>query len=194
MGNKTNLEKRLYFFVPYNISEIQKGIQAGHAGLRYARKFGEKDPEVWDFIDNHETWIILNGGTTNGRTRPEVINLRETEDPYQGSLNNLYVKIIDWNVKNPNDHINCASFQEPDLNDALTAICFICDERVFNYEKYPDYLTYLRDIRNIVTFGEKRSLDELKEAFPKAYTAWTKSLGGLKNVFLRNLLKGKKLA
>ena len=29
-------------------------------------------------------------------------------------------------------------FSEPDLNFALTAVCFIADERVFNYEDYPE--------------------------------------------------------
>ena len=32
------LELRMYFFVPYNISPIQKSIQAGHAALEYAYK------------------------------------------------------------------------------------------------------------------------------------------------------------
>jgi hypothetical protein len=32
------LKKRAYFFVPYNISPIQQGIQAGHALGRYALK------------------------------------------------------------------------------------------------------------------------------------------------------------
>ena len=31
------LELRMYGFVPYNISEIQKGIQFGHAVTRYGR-------------------------------------------------------------------------------------------------------------------------------------------------------------
>ena len=64
MKCKKDLEKRMYFLVPYNISEIQKGIQCGHAGLDYARKYGN-DEDFIDFVDHHKTWIILNGGTTN---------------------------------------------------------------------------------------------------------------------------------
>ncbi len=37
---ENRLEQRMYFFVPYNISEIQKGIQAGHAALQYANLCG----------------------------------------------------------------------------------------------------------------------------------------------------------
>ena len=58
------LKKRLYFFVPYNISPIQQAIQAGHAALEYAFKYGNTE-EFIDFVTNHKTWIILNGGTTN---------------------------------------------------------------------------------------------------------------------------------
>ena len=49
--------------------------------------------------------------------------------------------------------VQFAYFQEPDLNDALTALCFIVDERVFNKEDYPDFVKYLVDncTRNVST-------------------------------------------
>lgn len=58
-----SFDKRMYFFVPYNISEIQKGIQAGHSALEYALKYG-RTKEFLDFVENHKTWVILSGGTT----------------------------------------------------------------------------------------------------------------------------------
>jgi hypothetical protein len=65
----------------------------------------------------------------------------------------------------------------------MTAICFICDERVFNKEKYPDYdydsLYFYLDGMPII----KTSYDE-----------WKEIVGGNKNLFLRELLSGKKLA
>jgi hypothetical protein len=58
-----NLKLRMYFFVPNNISDIQKSIQAGHAALEYAYHYG--DTKLFDdFITKHKTWVILNGGTT----------------------------------------------------------------------------------------------------------------------------------
>ena len=62
-----NLEKRMYFLVPYNISDTQKGIQAGHAMGEYVLKYGRHNPDhvVWDFLEKWKTWIILNGSTTN---------------------------------------------------------------------------------------------------------------------------------
>jgi len=48
------MEKRMYFLVPYNISPIQQAIQAGHAALEYALKYGE-DPDFLDFVEYHKT-------------------------------------------------------------------------------------------------------------------------------------------
>jgi hypothetical protein len=151
---KETLDQRMYFFVPYNLSPIQQAIQAGHAALRYAVMYPETTE---DFVNKHETWIILNGGTTNSsEDLPGSLNLIEME---------LHANKVDF-----------ALFNEPDLNDALTAVCFIADERVFDLVKYPDW-------------------DE--RVFPldiQTAELWVESVGGEKNVFLRGLLEGKKLA
>lgn len=126
-----NLEKRMYFLVPYNISPIQQAIQAGHAALEYAHEYKD-DPDYIDFIENWKTWIILNGGTTNGAQDPDT-------GFYYGSLDNILGELCDYMVEHPNDPIKHSHFYEPDLNDALTAICLVVDERVFNREDYPDF-------------------------------------------------------
>jgi len=143
------LERRMYFFVPYNLSLIQKGIQAGHAALEYAYTYG-KTREYKNFITYSKTWIILNGGTTNDKN---------------GTLNDiasqLYKNKIDYGV-----------FREPDLNDALTAVCFLADETVWDYEKYPDF-------NPLGSEGD--------------YQRWVEKLGE-KTVFLRDLIRNKHLA
>lgn len=166
------LELRMYFFVPYNISEIQKGIQAGHASLEYAHKYG--DTKLFkDFIKNHKTWIILNGGTTN----ENLIN--------PGSLQILLSNINFFNANQDNgrDNVEFSTFNEPDLNDALSAICFICDERVWNYRKYPDF-----DLDDYL--DETSGISDTDEALE----IWKKTMGGDKNIFLRDLIKRHKLA
>jgi len=183
------LEKRMYFFVPYNISPIQQAIQAGHAALQYAR-VNFNSLEYMDFVDNWKTWIILNGGTTN--------NGHDEDGVFLGSLNQIADQLDIFT------NVSVARFYEPDLNDALTAVCFICDERVFDYEKYPDFKEYFIVESSFahVSFADDRRLsyDELKQKHPGAFIEWTKTLGsgdigiGKKNVFLRELLKGKKLA
>jgi hypothetical protein len=180
------LELRMYFFVPYNISPIQQAIQAGHAALEYAHKYGKSDQFI-NFIDNWKTWIILNGGTTNSD--------RDFEGISQGSLNQIGDQLLF-------NGIDFSYFEEPDLNNALTAVCFIADERVFNYKDYPDFPDWII-LQDFVDEGEKlnsyidlksKTAEEHKELFPGMYPIWVKRMGGPENVFLRNILKGKKLA
>ena len=187
------MELRMYFFVPYNISPIQQAIQAGHAMGEYALAYGRYDPDhlIWEFLEKWKTWIILNGGTTNF----EFIEVGGKKE-FTGSLNQ-YAEVLE------NEAIDNATFIEPDLNNALTAVCFIVDERVFNYDDYPDLSDYLLSIDFLDDTKEKydsfrigkKNYEELKELFPLQYNTWERDImGGDENVFLRQLLKGKKLA
>lgn len=182
------LELRMYFFVPYNISTIAMGIQAGHSALRYALQFGRHNPDhpVWDFITNHETWIILNGGTTNDE--------QDFDGIPKGTLNQIG-EGLDQNG------IEFSFFHEPDLNHALTALCFICDERVFNKKDYPDFVDYVINNIDVVDGASvdensirKEKIEDLIIEFDSIYKQWVRFVGGIKNVFLRELLKDKKLA
>lgn len=186
---KNELELRMYFFVPYNISPIQQAIQAGHSALEYAHKFA-RDKIFINFIENWKTWIILNGGTTNSKRGLDTVVF--------GSLDQIGDDLL------LND-IEFAYFHEPDLNDALTAVCFICDERVFNREDYPNFVDYVLDVKmypeareaapaqNIVML-KMQSDEKLQEMFPEYYKEWIKFLGGKKNIFLRELIRDKRLA
>ena len=181
------LELRMYFFVPYNISPIQQAIQAGHAALEYADKYGAEELFI-NYVRYHKTWIILNGGTTNSR--------RDLNGEIMGSLNQIGDQLLE------ND-IQFSYFEEPDLNDALSAICFICDERVFNKKDYPDFTDYLiPDLE--LNDGKEANFDYIKikmtnveilmEKYFDIYKEWVRFVGGVKNVFLRDLLNDKKLA
>jgi len=110
---------RMYFFVMYNLSGIQKGIQAGHAALEYARaieqnKFSAKyKREYHRFVDDHKTFILLCGGGSQ-----DMID-REKELDMFG--------------------IPFVSFKEPDLNNSISAIAFIVPEEVYGFDE-DDYL------------------------------------------------------
>jgi hypothetical protein len=191
MENTKKLEKRFYFFVPYNLSPIQQAIQAGHAALEYAHKYKD-DEDYIDFIENWKTWIILNGGTTNDN--------RDFAGVSQGSLNQIADQLslgdgISGGIK-------MAYFREPDLQNALTAVCFIADERVFNYEDYPNFPQWILQ-QEIVDEDEKMNSfisvehtkkEDLLKLFPGMYPQWVREMGGEENIFLRELLKDKKLA
>jgi hypothetical protein len=100
-------ELRMYFFVMYNLSGIQKGIQAGHAAIEYELKHGNK--KVYkDFATHHKTFILLDGGGS----RDMESRMAELE----------YFKV---------DH---APFYEPDLNDSLSAIAFIVPESIYGMD------------------------------------------------------------
>lgn len=188
---RNELELRMYFFVPYNISPIQQGIQSGHALGRYALKYGRYDPNhiVWDFLEKYETWIILNGGTTN--------DTRDFNSIPVGSLNLIGDQL-------QNNDIEFSYFIEPDLNNALTAISIICDERVFNYEDFPPFPEWVhsqeieprtQQFIDRAFIAPTSSDEECQRILPDYYVRWLKEvLGGEKNFFLRTLLKGKKLA
>jgi len=186
------LELRAYFFVPYNISPIQQGIQAGHALGRFLLRYGRHDPNhpAWEFLQNHETWIILDGGTTNEQ--------RDFEGFALGSLNQIGDQLM-------GNDIEFSFFHEPDLNNALTALCFIADERVFKRSEYPNLVDYILDVKmypearaeapaeNVVALKMMQE-EELQELFPEYYKEWVRYVGGVKNVFLRELIKDKKKA
>jgi hypothetical protein len=106
---------RMYFFVARQLSGLDKGIQCGHAALQYSRccELGIFDLDTKkqydEFADFHKTFIILNGGALS-----ELVD-RETE------LEEL--------------NIDFASFVEPDLNDSVSAIAFIVDETIYNFDE-----------------------------------------------------------
>lgn len=108
---KKKLTYRMYGFVPYNISEIQKGIQFGHAVVEYANKYG-KTKEYQQWAKHDKTFIILNGGPVNNKNH-EYGMLKVLND-----IKKMGVKV--------------ATFHEPDLNDALSAFVFLVDERIFH--------------------------------------------------------------
>lgn len=188
------LALRMYFFTIYQLMGMQGGIQSGHSALRFALKYGRYNPDhmIWNFIERHETWVVLNGGTTNDEL--------DFDEVPQGTLNQIGDGLL------AND-IEFAYFREPDLNHALTAVCFIADERVFNKKDYPDFKDYLYTIsvtdgrfdnneafENLQFDIEKMSYEGLTETYNSDYKQWVRLVGGVKNVFLRDLLKGKKLA
>jgi len=167
---------RMYGMVPYNLSPIQQGIQFGHAVVRYGRSvrgMGSIDEAFNRWADKHETFIILNGGTTN----KDLSKL--------GTLNKHYHALLAVGVE-------VQDFYEPDLGDQLTAICFLVDERVFDKITYPDF------IPETLPWGKRKpsesQLAELEVKNNKNYVLWVEKIGGERNAFLREYLKPLRLA
>ena len=190
MKNNSNLseikelELRMYFFTVSSLDGINKGIMCGHVALEYADKYGS-DEEYIIFVREFKTWIILDGGTTNER--------RDFDGVAFGSLNQIGDDLLKNDIK-------FAYFQEPDLNDALTAICFLADERVFNRKDYPDFVDWIIEKSGMTNEAlpmiklKTDTMEILMAERPDDYKEWVRFVGGVKNVFLRELIKNKKLA
>ena len=101
-----NQKYRMYHFVLYSLSGIQKGIQSYHSGIEYANLHGQNDDYYrWANID--KTVIILDGGSS-------------------GNMPKLAEKLWEYGVKH-------TFFHEPDLNNAMSAIAFLVPENVYNF-------------------------------------------------------------
>lgn len=179
MPRKTDmwLEYRMYGLVPYNMSPIQQGIQFGHAVVDYARTVAKLPPHetIYNkFADKDKTFIILNGGTTN--TNPERL----------GSLN-VHTQALKDNG------VLVQTFNEPDLGDQLTAVVFLVDERVFNRELYPEFVEEKLPYNPRRKPSEKEKT-EVEERNKFNYQKWVEKIGGPKNAFLREFLRGFRLA
>lgn len=132
--------KRLYFFTIYQLNGRQAGIQCGHAKGEYILKYHNDAnvfPDFIEFLQNHKTWIVLDGGTTNNNPdRLGTINVLRNQFEERG--------------------IPFADFYEPDLNDTLTSFCFLVDECVYGLPRYiPIYEYNNWYAENVEKIGEK---------------------------------------
>lgn len=103
-------KQKMYGIVMRHLSGIQKGIQFGHAALVYQDKYKANMDEYKIKVDKLP-FILLQAVTTD--------ELKATAK----TLKSLSVDVV--------------AFHEPDIDDALTAIVFILDERVYDTDKYP---------------------------------------------------------
>jgi hypothetical protein len=167
------LEYRMYGFVPYNISGIQAGIQFGHAVVEYqqnARDMGNIEDiyNRWAIID--KTFIICNGGTTN----------ENPQDKWYGTMQQKRDQLADAGI-------NFSEFREPDLNNALSAVAFLVDERVFNDELYPNYVDMPYPWNDKGRGYRPKEVEKVKWEVENAKNRekWVEKIGGPKNDFLR---------
>ena len=120
---KEELKQRMYGLVMYQLGgSIHAGIQYGHAKDEFSILYGNtKEYKRW--LHKDKVYVILNGGTTNKKFGTMQTNIQD--------LKRMGVKF--------------ATFKEEDMDNILTAISFLVDERVFYRKKYPDFETIERD-------------------------------------------------
>lgn len=176
------LEYRMYGLVPYNISPIQAAIQFGHGVVEYGQsvKGGGNRESVYDkWANDDKTFIILNGGTTND----------DRNHKFYGSLQQMRDQMSDAKI-------NFSEFREPDLNNALTSINFLVDERVFDRELYPDYVNvaYPWQDKGRSFRPSELQMEGWEKTNKENRDKWVEKIGGEQNDFLRTFLRPLRLA
>lgn len=157
------MEYRMYCLAERHLSSIQKAIQSAHAIVDYGMKnIGTEEYRKWGNVN--KTIVVLDGGT--------AIDLLNTVD----YLNTM--------------RISFAVFKEPDMQFMLTAIAFLADERVWDYETYgrswEDYY------KKNYPLEERRTHDEVYVETLRQ--AWIAKIGGIQNAALKELISDKRLA
>lgn len=192
------MELRMYGLTNYQLTGIQKGIQFLHGVVEYSQMSKRLGGDVLstydDWADNHKTVVLLNGGTSN-----HSVN-RYHDGEFSGTMEQNLERLNEIGITNE-------TFYEPDLNDMLSAVVFIVDERVFNKKKYPelgDWIwlnksEYLTDKMITTQKIEKMHRNgyfqtDANRDEREIYAEWVESLGGESNVRLRDFLSGLKLA
>lgn len=165
MKKQPPLKQRMYSLVIYQLTGIQKGIQSYHATIEYQLKYGNT-PEYLQWAKKDKTVILLNGGTTNQANIDCY-----SQEYYTGTMDEALNTLAE-------NGIPYMEFYEPDLNNSMTAISFLVDERVWDRDKYPDVTKETlgldpRTDRTIVTrkiFEEYIKLYGEKIAFLRTWT------------------------
>ena len=162
------MEQRMYGLVMYNISPIQQGIQFGHAVQEYNNDMidgGMTGDEVAAFNrwrKEDKTFIIYSGGSSNS----------DEESVHYGQLNQHLEQLKEFGIKH-------ATFNEPDLNDALSAVVFLVNEKIFDAKKYPDFHKWMvarigQDAVYAKTYGNRVPLSQ---HCPVEYSIWEDEIG-----------------
>lgn len=191
-----DLEWRMYGVVPYNISDIQKGIQFGHAVQEYNNLMINNmllEDDENDFIirgfhkwrESDKTFMVMNGGTTND----------DVNDKFYGSINVLLEELRQMDVP-------VGLFREPDLGNQITGIVFLVDERCFKkrpypFEKnkedikiYPDFKDWLLSVNPDIDVNNIKTSEDC----PTEYKQWLELIGGEQNLRLRNFISKLRFA
>ena len=202
------LEYRMYFLVPYNISGRQSGIQSLHGVVEYHLLYGE-DVDYLDWARNWKTVMMLNGGTSNNVGSHHYMNPANNPDnePFYGTME-LHAEALEL------AGIKYATFLEPDLNNMLSNIAFLCDERVFKtrkrkpddviypnfedwvLEKHSDIVEGIAQVEPVMTTSQaiKYIKDSDSSKLKLIYNEWVDFIGGEKNVFIRVFVSQFRLA
>ncbi len=155
---------KTYEIVLRHLSGANKGVQAEHSAKRYIWKY-RNEPITEIVMENieNETTIMVDGGT-----HQDMCDIQQTLKT--AGINHTY-------------------FIEPDLNDSMTAITVVADERVWDRKNYKSYRDFVDSC--MIEDGLNPMLSSIR---PGYIEQWYEYIGGEKNSILMEILQNKKLS
>ena len=169
------MEYRMYCLAERHLSIAQKTIQAAHAIVEYSLEYGDTE-EYKHWAEFDKTIIVLDGGNS-GEMREDIIKLTDIKHNYE-------------------------IFQEPDMDNFVTCIAFLADERVFNYETYGRNFEEWRNLKILEGERSRMHTDPVTGittmhdiyTMPPTYPEWINLIGGENQEVLKNIVSNKRLA
>jgi hypothetical protein len=150
----------MYCLAERHLSPVQKAIQSAHAIVEFighTTPMDEHAKVLAQWMDEDKTIIILDGGNSD-----EMMTCLAT-------------------LKD--NHIPFAEFHEPDMGGFLTAICFLVDERAWNYDVYG---------RSYEEYNCRCYLESGVEHLD--YNGWIDKIGGARGKIIKEMISTRRLA
>lgn len=169
------MEYRMYCLAERHLSIAQKTIQAAHAIVEYSLKFGDTE-EYKHWAKYDKTIIVLDGGNTPDM-KVDIVKLTDIEYNYE-------------------------IFMEPDMDNFVTCIVFLADERVFDYEKYGRNFEEWRNLKILENDRSQMHTDPVTGVttmnavyiMPPTYPEWINLIGGEKQEKVKEIISTKRVA
>ena len=169
------MEYRMYCLAERHLSIAQKTIQAAHAIVEYSLKFGDTE-EYKHWAKYDKTIIVLDGGNTPDM-KDDIVKLTDIAYNYE-------------------------IFMEPDMDNFVTCIAFLADERVFDYEKYGRNFEEWRNLKILENDRSQMHTDPVTGVttmnavyiMPPTYPEWINLIGGEKQEKVKEIISSKRLA
>lgn len=119
---------KLYLLTNMYVGGQHPGIQGVHSAVRLVAKylsddrdFPELAEQVIDYVDNHETVVMLQSGMDHTGLYETVKSL----DQLQGAVSHARMRLGEYTPKYP--LVPFAEFREPGLNNTITSVAILCD-------------------------------------------------------------------
>lgn len=118
---------KLYLLTNMYVGGQHPGIQGVHSAVRLVAKytgderdFPELTDQVFDYVDNHETVVMLQSGMDHS----SLFDLVKSLDDIEMGVFHRSMSLGEYDTEYP--MVPFASFNEPGLNNTITSVAVLC--------------------------------------------------------------------